>query len=375
MARHGSGERRGRVPSILIVDDDLEQADAAALPFSRVATVKTRTPGDVSESDLAGADVVLIDYVLDDWHPDSESIASHPKDGVALAAVLRSHLAKGATTALAIHSGQLDGLSCGLTPQSHLHLIARINNVEWVFSKKEAENARPRREQVLSLARAIRSLPTKWPANNQSRIRKILENLLGPIPAAWKQRAWQHIEECHPPIHELSPPTYAITFVRWMLCSILPFATFLWDYRYLAARLRVTPGSLERALKEDSSFSRKLAPFAYKGVLHDFLGHRWWRPGIEHFLWSKTKANPFDVDELKRVIAELSRYLEPISLSEPVVPFDETLRPMDDLIELSDAVELRPDDWPSYAGKPWARRDLANEHPRLRSLIAPLSAR
>jgi len=50
---------------------------------------------------------------------------------------------------------------------------------------------------------------------------------------------------------------------------------------------------------------RKLAGFKYQGVLHDFLGDRWWRPGIEHLLWERTEAKPFDVDVFETLSAVL----------------------------------------------------------------------
>lgn len=371
------GRKGSRKPlSILIVDDHLDEAQTTALAFAGVANVQSRTPDEVTEADLQRAQVVLVDFVLEDWAADdARAIAEHPANGVALAAVFRSYAPLDSRTAFALHSGKLDGLSGGLTVACHLHSIARLNNVEWVFSKRSSDNERPMRDQVLSLAQAMHRLPASWPNNQPRRIRTIVEELLALRESDWSERAWKHVEECHPPIHELSPATYALTFVRWLLTSILPYATFLWDYRYLSARLRVTPESLTNALNSDRALLKKLAPFEYKGVLHDFLGRRWWRPGIEHFLWNQTKAKPFDVTGLQTVARQLSRRLEPVTMSEPVVSFDEELRPKDELVELADAVELHPDDWPGYAGKPWVRRELADASPRLKSLIAPLGAR
>src|SRR5204863_4942104 len=138
---------------------------------------------DVSAHDLRRADVVLIDFALDDWEPDAaRPIAERPINGVALAAVFRSHSSASTQKAFALHSGRLDGLSGGLPPASHLHLIARSNNVEWVFSKTDTDNARPLREQVLSLARALRQLPSSWPMSQPTRMRGTLEDLLK-VPA------------------------------------------------------------------------------------------------------------------------------------------------------------------------------------------------
>lgn len=374
MAKARRTKRAQPKPCILIVDDKLEDADAKRLLLIDAADALSRTPSEVTEHDLRRADVVLVDYVLEDWQTDaSRPIIERPNNGVALAAVLRSHSSSTSQKAFALHSGRLDGLSGGLPPASHLHVIAKSNNLEWVFSKTDTENSRPLREQLLSLSRAMEQLPSGWPTSQPSRMRTILEKLLNVPNRPWRDRAWQHIQDCHPPIHELSPPTHGVAFIRWMLHSILPYATFLWDFRYLAARLRVTPRSLAIALNTTNALAKTLSQFKYKGVLHEFGGDRWWRPGIEDWLWSVTKAKTFDGDALVTVVRKLSRHLEPISLREPVVVFDAELRPSDDLAELSEAVELQPDDWPAYAGRPWARRDTAVATPRLRSLVTPTS--
>jgi hypothetical protein len=364
---------RSSRPCILLVDDNPEEARAKSLLFLRLADARVREPVEVTARDLRDADVVLVDYLLKDWPvSDAQSLAEHPKDGVALAAVLRSHTPWDSPTAFALHSGRLDGLTGGLPPASHLHAIARMNNVEWVFSKVDVDNARPLRDQVLSLARALRRLPKTWPTGKPSRMREILEDLLCiPKRAPWRNGAWEQIDLCHPPIHELSPPTHAVTLIRWLLSSILPYATFLWDYRHLALRLRVTPNSFARALEHDRSLRRQLSPYQYTGVLSDFLGSRWWRPGIEHLVWSHTSAKSFDVGAVGKFSRTLSSSLRSVSLREPVIAFDETLRPTNELVELSDAVQLQPDDWPHYASRPWVKRDLAKSNVRLRSLAAP----
>lgn len=376
MAKARRARPRAAKPCILIVDDVLEEADAKRLLLSGAADVLPRTPSDISAHDLRRADVVLVDFALDAWErEDTRPLSERPLNGVALAAVLRSHVSAKSQKAFALHSGRLDGLSGGLPPASHLHIIAKSNNLEWVFSKTDTDNARPLREQVVSLAHALGSLPASWPVSQPTRMRNVLEQLLSiPARASWRNRAWKHVEDCHPPIHELSPPTHGVAFVRWLLHSILPYATFLWDFRYLAARLRVTPRSLATALNRSDSFARALRPFRYTGVLRDFVDQRWWRPGIEHWLWELAQANTFDAEALTKVMKKLSRDLEPVALKEPVVVFDAELRPTDDLTELADAVELQPDDWPAYAGRPWARRELVSATPRLRSLVVPSAA-
>src|SRR5262245_26115061 len=99
------------MPCILIVDDKLEDAEARRLSFLNEADALARTPSDVTARDLRRADVVLIDFALHDWEIDpAQPIAAHPNNGVALAAVFRSHSSANSQKAFALHSGRLDGL-------------------------------------------------------------------------------------------------------------------------------------------------------------------------------------------------------------------------------------------------------------------------
>jgi hypothetical protein len=219
--------RLKKLPCILIIDDKIEDANANGLRFSRSAQAIARTPDGVTLQDLQRADLALVDQVLDQWRFDRPEIAEHPNDGVALVGVLRSHCANDPSTAFAVLSGQLDGLSGGLPPSSHLHQIARANNLEWVFSKTDKDNAFPLGEQALSLATAMRDLPKTWPTEQPAKMRKILEDLLALPSGKWRERAWRHVEGCHPPMHELSPPTHAVNLLRWLLHTIMPYSTFL----------------------------------------------------------------------------------------------------------------------------------------------------
>ena len=128
MAKKAPLKKRKNALCVLVVDDQLEQAQAAALQFSGLAEARARTPDDVMEADLQAAQVILVDYELTHWKiDDSRSIAEHPKDGVALSAVLRSHITSDERIVIALHSGKLHGLSGGLTVECHLHSIARLN--------------------------------------------------------------------------------------------------------------------------------------------------------------------------------------------------------------------------------------------------------
>jgi hypothetical protein len=65
--RRRSQKESKRAPCILIVDDKIEDANAKKLLFSQSATPIPRTPDEVTLKDLAGADLALVDLVLDEW--------------------------------------------------------------------------------------------------------------------------------------------------------------------------------------------------------------------------------------------------------------------------------------------------------------------
>jgi CheY-like chemotaxis protein len=362
---------RSKRPTILVVDDDIDQATIRKAEFSSFATVLARTPDDVDRADLQKADLVLLDVLLEQWIPQSSAVAEQPRNGIALAAVLRSHFLPETPIAFALHSGQLDGLSGGMRPTQNLHAIARLNNVEWVFSKNNELNARPLATQVASLVKALRVLPVSWPTKAPARMQTQVESLLSLPDTGWATRAWKQVEGCDPPIRSLAPPTYSVTLVRWLLTRILPFPTFLWDHRFVAARLRVTPASLLEALRGNSAFAKALGRLRYRGILSDFFGDRWWSAGLESWLWEQTGQRAFDGDALKKLAKRMSRKLKPVGLTEPVVAFDEELVPFDELKELAECVELQPDDWPSYATRPWAPKNLISTHSELEAIVDP----
>jgi hypothetical protein len=357
---------------ILIVDDSLEDAQSKQGLFrGRLSTV-AKTPDDVTVEDLKSADLVLIDFVLDGWLEQLAitTIANIPRDGRALAAVLRSQCdPMWPPTAFALHSARLNQLAGVFPSRPRPHVIARTNNLEWAFSKLAAENSQPFEEQVIQLAAAVAELPRSWPAGDEKRMRRTVGQLLGLEPKAdWADRAWRTIDDCHPPLHEFSTATHGLAFLRWLLHQVLPFPTFLWDTRQLAARLRVTPHSLRAALNDDQKVRRALRPFRYAGVLSSFLGDRWWRSGIEGFLWQKTAAKSFAPDALRDFVVRLSASLTLLDVAQPVVVFDEYLQASDVLIDVSEAVQLMPDDWPPFADPAWASKSDVTDDEGLRSL-------
>src|SRR5947209_7647040 len=130
---------------------------------------------------LDNADLVLVDYVIDDWPTRDKlpQIGLKPANGVAVAAVLREQANRGnRATGFALHTGKPEAL--WLTPaEPRRHLIARAYNLEWVFLKSNPSDVI---RQAAILAGAIRSLPSKWPGDDYERALVVMTSLLGLVP-------------------------------------------------------------------------------------------------------------------------------------------------------------------------------------------------
>jgi hypothetical protein len=365
--------KRQRWPVVLIIDDEEADARAAKDKLGTQAESICRTPNEVTLADLNRADLVLVDFRLSHWpERDNQTTPSFmPQDGIALVATLRSNLKLSAARtpkAFALISGRLADLSGELSAVHREHAIARMLDLDWVFTK--GISAGDFGKEVKSLALAVAELPHPWPAFEKSRetLRSLLE--LGK-KSRWYIRATEDLEKGNPPQDVLAQTTHGMAVVRWLLHDVLPFPCFLIDERYLAARLRVTPKSLRQVLSDPRSKRLRSAfkEFEYTGILSTFSGSRWWRAGVEHWLWGKTKGQTFDGDALKRVGQELSSRLVPLRQLNPVVTLDDNYRPTDVLIDLKRAVQISPDNWPTSADPAWVSLDKARNDPGIAARV------
>jgi hypothetical protein len=365
-----------RHPSVLIVDD---QEESSALVLALEASGidgKLRQPEDVVIRDIEDADLVLVDYQLDTWpqrDADGISISRQPKDGLALASVLRRHVhgrEKVSPTAFAILTGKIDQLASPLPPEHREHVLARINNLEWVFQKAKAGEEPRLAEQIVELANAVQKLPKEWSDGNAMRqLAKVILNF-DPEEARNAQRL-EDVAACIPPIHELSQWSHGLAMLRWLLHRILPYPCFLWDSYWLAARLHVDHNWLRTATNENVGLRKLLDPCRYKGVLSKFAGPRWWRSEIELMLWDKTKSQSFDSEAVWAVLKKAVRTEVKRSSPQdhPLVCVNRHYQPISEFAAMNDAVRIRPDDWPSYADQAWTTIELAKAEPGLRALV------
>lgn len=356
-------------PTVLIVDDNPDELRPLENDLRRQVNVETVDPTEVTQQKLSAADLVLVDLILEDWiaRGTPAPLANRPRDGLAVAIVLRSHATarkNPPVKAFAILSGRLDEVSPALPPELREHALARLNNLEWVFAKADVGGLPDR---IHSLAHAVQELPKTWPLKKAGTLKK----LIGLNPdAPWAQRAWQDVEECHPPVHELAEESRGLAVLRWLLHRILPYPCFVWDMYALAARLRVSHQSLNDEFGRNKSLRRLLSEFQFKGILSDFLGPRWWRSGVENFLWEIRDGAPADSESIQKYLFRRTRArLQPAKDPHPVVCLDDHLRPMETFCAPEQAVRIQPDDWPPFADQAWTTIELASQEPSLRMLV------
>ena len=214
----------------------------------------------------------------------------------------------------------------------------------------------------------MRDLPRAWPVDDSEATRSLVEKLLSVPDYPWAGNAWDDIESCRPPIHELVERSHGLAFLRWLLQRILPYPCFLWETHRLAARLRIRHASLVAAL--EAGLREVLEPVRYKGQLAEFLGPRWWRSGVEGLLWEITKGNPFDPARVRSLLAERAKVpLEASRSEQPLVCVDQDYQPLPEDYNQSEAVRIQPDDWPPYAEQAWTTIALARAESRLGALV------
>ncbi|MCU1231942.1 MAG: hypothetical protein JWO97_4826 [Acidobacteria bacterium] len=349
--------------TVLIVDDQPDSVAGLKLQAGADEFL-VRYCHEVTIDDLEDADLVLVDYRLDEWpeRDNLDAIAVKPLNGLALASVLRGHVLtrRSRPTAFALHAADLSELSAGVPTDAREQIIARLHNLEWAF-RKDATAAGVNR--IRSLAHAVAALPEHWPLDRPEGRRPLVHRLLAlDVDAPWLSAADEDVESCLPPIRDLATATHGLSFLRWIAQRILPYPTFVLGDLYLAARLGVSVDSLRAELATaGSALAASLEPVAYKGLLHDFVDRRWWRAGVNLWLWELSAGNPFD---RKAVLGGLRKIAPGLVASpkDPVVALDEQYRPHR-LIDAGDAIEIQLDDWPLFADRPWIEATRASCDP------------
>lgn len=339
-----------------------------------MAGCKVDSPEDVDVSLLANADLVIVDYTLDDWisNVNVDQMALKPVNGVALASVLREHYRTKESqhappTGFALITGRPDAISTS-PGERRPHVVARLSNLEWFFEKHA--DTQQNVQQIVSLATAIHELPSAF-SEQMVELNRLLD-LLGVVEQnPLFERYLDAVRICRPPMHHLSKESGGLILIRWLLHRILPHTCFLIDERHLAARLRVSVESLRDELQLNGDLQTHLSHYQYTGPLANFDGLRWWRGGIEQWLWDITDGESARAEAVFSALSGSgATNLQRIEAVRPVVTLDKDLKQEDALSSRSDVVAIQLDDWPSYAEPAYIRRDTLDEHAILQMFVS-----
>ncbi len=360
-------------PTILIVDDRPDELRFQVIDRLKKSAVPIVVhPDEVDLTDLKTADLVLVDYRLDAWpERDKQSVSLRPSNGMALAVVLREQAdsQKDGETAFALHTGHLEDLKRRLPSGTVQNVLARLNNLEWLFSKEDSGNY----EQMLLLANAIRELPKKWPSDPGKSCQEV-RKLLGMVDGSESfDRCWSDVRECRVPVQDLIEGGYGILFVRWLLHEVLPYPSFLWEEHWVAARFAIPVDDLRKVIEGDSRLARDLKCMRYTGILAGFLGDRWWRGALEDYVWELSGQYRERGKSLREALNERAELeLGSIEVNPAVVCLNADLEPTGQFLTPATAVTVHPDHWPAFADSAWMDLNTVQDDPRLLPIVDPL---
>ena len=361
-------------PSILVVDDEPDNLGSQVdLGLADRAIAYVIHPQDVEMSHLEDVDLVLVDYRLDSWpEREKQPVSLKPSTGMALAVMLREHVDRSQNdrlTAFALHTGHLNDIQGRLPPATAQHVLARLNNLEWVFPKK----GRHRYEQMALLADAVRQLPSQWPedsaGSSTSRVRQLLAM---DEEANSFERCWRDVLDCRVPVHELTAGGHGILFIRWLLHQVLPYPSFLWEEHWVAARLRISVDVLRKVLAGNSDLAKDLESMRYSGILAGFLKDRWWRGALEDYVWELAGGRRDEQSLLEVLTDRAGMELYPIDANPAVVCVDTDFQPTGQFLSPMTAVTLLLDHWPPFADSAWMDVETVRDDPALLAMVDPL---
>jgi hypothetical protein len=362
-------------PRVLIVDDQpATAANGLAQNLEMIGvSAEAMEPDEVDERGLLRADLVLVDFKLENWDVASggsgERVARSPRDGLALAAVLASRLrADERVHGIALYSAELDMLVRDFSSAVTEHAAARINGIDWAFQKEAVPDVPPTARRVAQFVEAIQRLSDTWGADGDDGLTQ-LKKLLAVPETGWAEVATRDILAAQPPIHQFAESSRGITVIRWLAQRVLPYPTFLLDSRQLAAACGARPESLEEGDIEtlDAVFDQGL----YRGSLDEFLGPRWWKPAVRRKLRDWTDTTQPSTDAVEKLGAVLGRTLAPLDPVTSVLTVNKTLQESSDPIARERGVRVRPDDWPIFAEPAWIDENLVKANAGLRSFVEP----
>ena len=335
-------------------------------------------PEEVQQADIDRAKVVVIDYFLSEWEERDAlpSLARAPRNGLAVAATLRSTQLPELSDrrpgqyprrpiAFALWSGHLSQASFHLPDVVLPHAFSRENNLEWAFRRTELVTAQGAQKLAdLCLAVDAAELWTSH-VDGIDQLRSFLA-LTAEFSGTWYEEAVEAVLACRPPLRELATSTHGMALVRWMLHRIVPYPTFLMSEQEVVVRL-----SIAGNIRDFSKLEEALTPLRYRGNLSNFSGPRWWRVGVEEWLYETTSGLSSNASAIRAAMASLGAEIKHLA-ARPVLTLGADMSYESEPSDVDDVVRIQPEDWPPYAEPAYARIDLALMDEDVRKMVDPV---
>lgn len=362
-------------PFALIVDDEPTGSDGQLVADLETLGVEALLvlPSELSDEHVQRASVIAIDHYLSTWpQRDLAPTGLQVRDGMALASVLRSHLAvagrspdAGPNLAYVVRTNKLDELRGTLPRLMSQHVLAGYHGLDWLQAKGETPGTPPEHLRLASLARGVVALPRDWAHAVPAESDEVAE-WLGLSAKSFRAAAGLQIEEAHPTAHRLAAQTSGSGFLRWFLQRVLPYPTFLVGDVRAALALGLSVPALDAVASAESLLGEVARAALYDGQLAGFAGRRWWRAGLQEVL-THTQLHMADVERaLDEAGVDRSAIYGPQA---SVVVLDGDLEPKPAPVAIEMAVRMQPDGWPTFAEEAWVAVDDAVSNPDLAASV------
>jgi hypothetical protein len=246
-------------------------------------------------------------------------------------------------------------------PRSLAHILAQRAGVEWVGNKNE-ETAK----FVVALAEASEAVQSaQGPEKGQklSNEEFCLRLLAAPTGVAWRNSAERQVDRARPPhLVAAAPRPRARLLLGWLLNGVLPYPSFLIRLPHAAARLGITPQSLQHLMAEPtkSELGQSLAATLYNGPLNGSYPVRFWRAGIDDVVWQLSQNNAVYEAGLREAANGIP--FEMLNVEDPVVVSDPDLIETDKIASASMCVRAQDEHFPPDVPPAWVSIQDARDH-------------
>jgi hypothetical protein len=365
---------------IIYIDDEPEQLLVAARASRAGNRFYEFIPPNLEGADdaAAGANLWVFDFFNDDAERENPDIKGVISNGLSVFQQLRLLVGDARPPAVVV-SNHLEAALGSVINLDRRHILAEEVGVEWVTPKVQADGDVV--AEILALANATAALreisaqlcesePIAYVADLARLALKLPHNVEWTRAAvrdvaAWRPPTWSDAKIDQRPqiLRQHLPVQPDLRSVRsvlaWLIRQALPYPSFLLRDRHLAIHLGLSLESVRAALAAETQLARRLKRVAYRGVLADFEGDRWWSAGVDALAFALPRQQ-------EQRDAALVALLDPVPMAklglvDPVVVSDADLVETDEIAAASECVRAADEHFPPHAPSAWVKIEDARQ--------------